>query len=132
MPMLRISLTGSDDDARIRQREKPLHEIFAAMSQNRPQIQAHPRPDLVADLNWYTAAVFRVLGALDVSRVDFRLDAPEGPPKAARIAKEQVIAELRAAGAVALASEAHSERARAARAAGRIFWGLGLGFGAKC
>jgi D-alanine-D-alanine ligase len=32
-------------------------------------------PDLVADLNWYTAAVFRVLGALDVSRVDFRLDA---------------------------------------------------------
>jgi D-alanine-D-alanine ligase len=34
-----------------------------------------PLPDdLVADLNWYTAAVFRVTGALDVSRVDFRLD----------------------------------------------------------
>lgn len=32
-------------------------------------------PDMVADLNWYTAAVFRVTGALDVSRVDFRLDA---------------------------------------------------------
>ena len=31
--------------------------------------------DLVADLNWYTAAVFRVTGGLDVSRVDFRLDA---------------------------------------------------------
>jgi D-alanine-D-alanine ligase len=30
---------------------------------------------LVEDLNWYTAAVFRVTGALDVSRVDFRLDA---------------------------------------------------------
>jgi D-alanine-D-alanine ligase len=30
---------------------------------------------LVDDLNWYTAAVFRVTGALDVSRVDFRLDA---------------------------------------------------------
>ena len=26
------------------------------------------------DLNWYAAAVFRVIGALDVSRVDFRLD----------------------------------------------------------
>jgi len=26
-------------------------------------------------LNWLTAAVFRVTGALDVSRVDFRLDA---------------------------------------------------------
>jgi D-alanine-D-alanine ligase len=31
--------------------------------------------ELVADLNWYAAAVFRVIGALDVSRVDFRLDA---------------------------------------------------------
>jgi D-alanine-D-alanine ligase len=31
--------------------------------------------DLLDDLNWYTAAVFRVMGALDVSRVDFRLDA---------------------------------------------------------
>lgn len=30
---------------------------------------------LVDDLRWYTAAVFRVTGALDVSRVDFRLDA---------------------------------------------------------
>ncbi len=30
--------------------------------------------ELLADLNWYTAAVFRVTGALDVSRVDFRLD----------------------------------------------------------
>ncbi len=29
----------------------------------------------LADLNWYTAAVFRVTGALDVARVDFRLDA---------------------------------------------------------
>ena len=34
-----------------------------------------PIPDtLVQDLNWYAAAVFRVTGALDVSRVDFRLD----------------------------------------------------------
>lgn len=30
--------------------------------------------ELVDELNWYTAAVFRVTGALDVSRVDFRLD----------------------------------------------------------
>lgn len=32
-------------------------------------------PQLTADLNWYAAAVFRVIGALDVSRIDFRLDA---------------------------------------------------------
>jgi D-alanine-D-alanine ligase len=31
--------------------------------------------ELKADLNWLAAAVFRVTGALDVSRVDFRLDA---------------------------------------------------------
>jgi D-alanine-D-alanine ligase len=31
-------------------------------------------PELKEDLNWYTAAVFRVTGGLDVSRVDFRLD----------------------------------------------------------
>ena len=31
-------------------------------------------PRLVEDLNWYTAAVFRVTGAKDVSRIDFRLD----------------------------------------------------------
>ncbi len=30
--------------------------------------------ELKQDLNWYAAAVFRVTGALDVSRVDFRLD----------------------------------------------------------
>lgn len=30
--------------------------------------------DFVDELNWLTAAVFRVTGALDVSRVDFRLD----------------------------------------------------------
>lgn len=30
--------------------------------------------DLIDELNWLTAAVFRVTGALDVSRVDFRLD----------------------------------------------------------
>jgi len=30
--------------------------------------------EMIDDLNWYTAAVFRVTGALDVSRVDFRLD----------------------------------------------------------
>lgn len=30
--------------------------------------------DLVDELNWLAAAVFRVTGALDVSRVDFRLD----------------------------------------------------------
>lgn len=30
--------------------------------------------EMIEDLNWYTAAVFRVTGALDVSRVDFRLD----------------------------------------------------------
>lgn len=30
--------------------------------------------ELAVDLNWYTAAAFRVLGGADVSRVDFRLD----------------------------------------------------------
>lgn len=30
--------------------------------------------DMVDELNWLTAAVFRVTGALDVARVDFRLD----------------------------------------------------------
>lgn len=30
--------------------------------------------DMIDELNWLTAAVFRVTGALDVSRVDFRLD----------------------------------------------------------
>jgi D-alanine-D-alanine ligase len=30
--------------------------------------------DLVAELNWLAAAVFRVTGALDVARIDFRLD----------------------------------------------------------
>ena len=30
--------------------------------------------EMVEELNWLTAAVFRVMGALDVSRVDFRLD----------------------------------------------------------
>ena len=30
--------------------------------------------DTVQELNWYTAAVFRVTGALDVARVDFRLE----------------------------------------------------------
>lgn len=29
---------------------------------------------LLIDLNWYTAAVFRVMGCADVARVDFRLD----------------------------------------------------------
>jgi D-alanine-D-alanine ligase len=33
--------------------------------------------DMVDELNWLTAAVFRVTGALDVSRVDFRLDAED-------------------------------------------------------
>ncbi len=31
--------------------------------------------DMVDELNWLAAAVFRVTGALDVARVDFRLDA---------------------------------------------------------
>ncbi len=34
--------------------------------------------ELEYDLNWYTAAVFRVTGAQDVSRVDFRLDIHDG------------------------------------------------------
>jgi len=33
--------------------------------------------EMVDELNWLTAAVFRVTGALDVSRVDFRLDAQD-------------------------------------------------------
>ena len=39
-----------------------------------------------------------------VAVIDFRLDSPEGPPKAARIAPERVTAELKAAG-YALAQE---------------------------
>jgi len=35
-------------------------------------------PMLVSDLYWYTAAVFRVTGAQDVSRIDFRLDIHDG------------------------------------------------------
>lgn len=31
----------------------------------------------IEDLNWYTAATFRVIGCCDVARVDFRLDASE-------------------------------------------------------
>jgi D-alanine-D-alanine ligase len=34
--------------------------------------------ELVEELNWLTAATFRVTGCLDVARVDFRLDANEG------------------------------------------------------
>ncbi|GAB4474403.1 MAG: ATP-grasp domain-containing protein [Anaerolineales bacterium] len=34
--------------------------------------------ELIEQLNWYTAAVFRVTGALDVARVDFRLDQHDG------------------------------------------------------
>jgi D-alanine-D-alanine ligase len=33
--------------------------------------------DLLNDLNWYTAATFRVTGCFDVARVDFRLDASD-------------------------------------------------------
>ena len=33
--------------------------------------------EMIDELNWLTAAVFRVTGALDVSRVDFRLNAKE-------------------------------------------------------
>jgi D-alanine-D-alanine ligase len=33
--------------------------------------------EMVDELNWLTAAVFRVTGGLDVSRVDFRLDAED-------------------------------------------------------
>jgi D-alanine-D-alanine ligase len=36
------------------------------------------KPQLREELNWLTAAVFRVTGCLDVARVDFRLDAGEG------------------------------------------------------
>lgn len=35
-------------------------------------------PDQIEDLNWLTAATFRVMGCLDVARVDFRLDANDG------------------------------------------------------
>lgn len=34
--------------------------------------------ELVEDLNWLTAATFRVTGCRDVARVDFRLDAEDG------------------------------------------------------
>jgi len=35
-------------------------------------------PELLARLQWLTAAVFRVTGSVDVARVDFRLDADDG------------------------------------------------------
>jgi len=35
------------------------------------------RPEQVQELNWLTAAVFRVLGCYDVSRIDFRLDSSD-------------------------------------------------------
>jgi D-alanine-D-alanine ligase len=35
-------------------------------------------PDQVEELNWLAAATFRVIGCLDVARVDFRLDESEG------------------------------------------------------
>jgi D-alanine-D-alanine ligase len=35
-------------------------------------------PTLAEQLNWLTAAVFRVTGCVDVARVDFRLDADDG------------------------------------------------------
>lgn len=35
-------------------------------------------PDLVEELNWLSAATFRVTGCLDVARVDFRLDVSDG------------------------------------------------------
>ncbi len=34
--------------------------------------------DMLEELNWLTAATFRVTGCLDVARVDFRLDANDG------------------------------------------------------
>jgi D-alanine-D-alanine ligase len=33
--------------------------------------------DMIDELNWLAAAVFRVTGALDVARVDFRLDVKD-------------------------------------------------------
>jgi D-alanine-D-alanine ligase len=36
------------------------------------------KPQLLEELNWLTAAVFRITGCLDVARVDFRLDTNEG------------------------------------------------------
>jgi D-alanine-D-alanine ligase len=35
-------------------------------------------PELLSQLQWLTAAVFRVTGCADVARVDFRLDADDG------------------------------------------------------
>jgi D-alanine-D-alanine ligase len=35
-------------------------------------------PEQVEELNWWAAATFRVMGCLDVARIDFRLDAREG------------------------------------------------------
>ncbi len=34
-------------------------------------------PELIDDLNWLTAATFRITGCMDVARVDFRLDADD-------------------------------------------------------
>lgn len=35
-------------------------------------------PDQVEELNWLAAATFRVMGCLDVARIDFRFDANDG------------------------------------------------------
>ena len=71
LPTLEVNLTPfSEDDIVYSNRLKV--ELAAELDYLCP---APLDAELVADLEWYTAAVFRVTGALDVSRVDFRLDA---------------------------------------------------------
>lgn len=52
------------------------NRLKVALAQELDYLCPAPLDDeMVDELNWLTAAVFRVTGALDVSRVDFRLDA---------------------------------------------------------
>lgn len=62
LEMLRIPYTGSKVLTLALTLDKPMTKRVLTYE------------DIVQELNWYTAAVFRVTGALDVARVDFRLD----------------------------------------------------------
>jgi D-alanine-D-alanine ligase len=54
------------------------NRIKVEMAENFHYICPAPLTDeQVEDLNWLTAATFRVTGCLDVARVDFRLDASD-------------------------------------------------------
>ncbi len=72
LPPLEVDMTRySEEEAGLytsRMKTELAHEFYY-------HCPASLEPALLEDLNWYTAATFRVTGCLDVARVDFRLDA---------------------------------------------------------